>query len=375
MEPAALAEFLPAWQGATGLGGAHEARGPRRGVEALVETVGVLAGAPIVASTLEADVLAARVAGYRSSMLDELCTSGDVVWLGAGAIGSSDGRVRLCFADQIAVLAPSWERIDPPTGALHDTVRQLLAASGASFWSQLRAGAIGPTDAELLAALWDLVWAGEVTNDSLAALRRDDHRGRAAQRGVPAVAAPGGADAGARLRLGRIGPAAGAGRWSLVAPLLEPRPDRHRIRPRDGDAARRASRRRHPRSCAGRRRRRRVRLRLWGAQGARGSRPGPARLLRQWTRCGPVRASWGSRPPAVDAPARRSDVPGVPRRRRRVRSTHNGGALAPPIRLSPTAAHCRGRKSPGRPARIGAASSCSAMACRWCGTIAGPTTS
>jgi ATP-dependent Lhr-like helicase len=157
-------------------------------------------------------------------MLDELCTGGDVVWLGAGAIGSGDGRVRLCFADQIALLAPSWERVDPPTGALHDTVRELLAAGGASFWSQLRAGAIGPTDAELLAALWDLVWAGEVTNDSLAALRSmTTGSGGGARR-------PGGGSAsrargrGRPSRLGRIGPAAGAGRWSLVAPLLEPRP-------------------------------------------------------------------------------------------------------------------------------------------------------
>ena len=131
VETAMLAQFLPAWQGVSAT---------RRGIEALVETVGVLAGAPLVASTLERDVLAARVAGYRPSMLDELCTAGDVVWLGAGAIGSSDGRVRLCFADQIALLAPSWERVDPPTGALHETVRELLAAGGASFWSQLRAG-------------------------------------------------------------------------------------------------------------------------------------------------------------------------------------------------------------------------------------------
>jgi ATP-dependent Lhr-like helicase len=107
---------------------------------------------------------------------------------------------------------------------LPETVRELLSAGGASFWSQLRAGAIGPTDAELLAALWDLVWAGEVTNDSLAALR-------AMTTGAAGVARrPGGGGAGRvrgrgrPSRLGRIGPAAGAGRWSLVAPLLEPRP-------------------------------------------------------------------------------------------------------------------------------------------------------
>jgi ATP-dependent Lhr-like helicase len=156
-------------------------------------------------------------------MLDELCTAGDVVWLGAGAIGSNDGRIRICFADQIALLAPSWERIDAPSGALHDTVRDLLAASGASFWSQLRSGAVGPTDAELLAALWDLVWAGEVTNDSLSALRAMTTGGGGAAR-RPGRGVGRGRGRGRPSRLGRIGPAAGAGRWSLVAPLIEPRP-------------------------------------------------------------------------------------------------------------------------------------------------------
>ena len=215
VDPATLAEFLPAWQGVSGT---------RRGVEALVETVGVLAGAPIVASTLEADVLAARVAGYRPSMLDELCTAGDVVWLGAGAIGSSDGRVRLCLrrpdrragAELGAHRSRRAERCTTPCASSSPPVER---ASGRSCGP----GAIGATDAELLAALWDLVWAGEVTNDSLAALR-------AMTTGSGGVARrPGGGGGRARgrgrpSRLGRIGPAAGAGRWSLIAPLLEPRP-------------------------------------------------------------------------------------------------------------------------------------------------------
>ncbi len=165
-------------------------------------------------------MLAGRVADYRPALLDELCTSGDVLWVGAGAIGSGDGRVRLCFADQLPLLAPGWEVQDRQEGALHDAVRTLLGERGASFWSQLRAAAPGSADDELLAALWDLVWAGEVTNDSLAPLRaftgrggprgaRRDHRPRSRPR-------PG--------RLNRIGPPAGAGRWSLVAPLLEPAP-------------------------------------------------------------------------------------------------------------------------------------------------------
>ena len=132
VEPEALARFLPAW---------HGIPAQRRGVEAVVEALGLLAGAPIVASTLESDVLASRVADYRSAQLDELCTAGDVVWVGAGAIGSADGRVRLAFADQLALLAPGWEVHDRPDGLLHDALRRLLAERGASFWTQLKAAA------------------------------------------------------------------------------------------------------------------------------------------------------------------------------------------------------------------------------------------
>jgi ATP-dependent Lhr-like helicase len=212
VEPDAFARFLPAWHG-IGTG--------RRGTEALVDAIGMLAGAPLVASTLERDVLPARVAAYRAAALDELCTSGDVVWLGAGAIGSRDGRIRVCFADQVAVLAPGWDAPEPPQGGLHQGLRELLATRGALFWGQLREADADATDTELLAALWDLVWSGEVTNDSLAPLR--------------AVLAGGGAAAPKRKaygaarprpgRLTRLGPPAGAGRWSLVEPLLSPAPN------------------------------------------------------------------------------------------------------------------------------------------------------
>jgi ATP-dependent helicase Lhr and Lhr-like helicase len=179
----------------------------------------VLAGATIVASSLDVDVMAVRVRDYRPADLDELCTSGEVVWVGAGSIGSNDGRVRLCFADQLRLLAPTWERPDPPAGTLHDALRAHLEQRGASFWGQLRIAAPMATDAELLAALWDLVWAGEVTNDSLAPLRALVGGGGPRSSSTPAR--------GARrrpARLNRLGPPAGAGRWSLVAPLLEPAP-------------------------------------------------------------------------------------------------------------------------------------------------------
>ena len=212
VEQAALARFLPAWQGIPA---------QRRGLEQLVEALGMLQGAAIVASTLERDVLPARVQGYRSADLDELCTSGDLVWVGGGAIGSGDGRVRLYFRDQLALLVPGIEPPERPTGPLHDAVRAHLGERGASFWQQLRVATLGSSDAEVLAALWDLVWAGEVTNDSIAPLRAvlggkpvkpgASHRGRIGGRPRPG-------------RLTAIGPPAGAGRWSLVAPLLEPAP-------------------------------------------------------------------------------------------------------------------------------------------------------
>ena len=103
---------------------------------------------------------------------------------------------------------------------LHDAIRTLLRERGASFWSQLRAAAPGTGDDELLAALWDLVWAGEVTNDSLAPLRAVT--GRAGSRAVRRDQRPRTRPRPGRLN--RIGPPAGAGRWSLVAPLLEPAP-------------------------------------------------------------------------------------------------------------------------------------------------------
>jgi ATP-dependent helicase Lhr and Lhr-like helicase len=210
VDQAALARFLLAW---------HGVPAQRGGVDAVAETLGVLSGAALVASSVEHDVLASRVKGYRPSMLDELCAAGEVVWVGAGGIGAKDGRVRLCFSDQLGLLAPGWEPQDRPAGAIHDDIRALLATRGASFWNQLRSAAPSATDAELLAALWDLVWAGEVTNDTFAALRSyvsgggARPSGRAGTRSRPR---PG--------RLTRLGPPSGAGRWSLVAPLLEPAP-------------------------------------------------------------------------------------------------------------------------------------------------------
>ena len=216
--PEALARFLPAWQG---VGGRW------RGVDALADVVAQLQGAPVAASVLEADVLASRMLGYKTADLDQLCTSGEVVWIGAGALGATDGRVRLLFRDQAALLVPA--SAPPVDGALHDALRSRLQERGASFWPDLVAAAQTaslPYDTEsVLAALWDLVWGGEITNDSLAPLRARIAR-RARGQSRRSAPRPGRSRRG-RLRLGGLtaaGPPSAAGRWSLVEPLLRPEP-------------------------------------------------------------------------------------------------------------------------------------------------------
>ncbi|HEY6533029.1 MAG TPA: DEAD/DEAH box helicase, partial [Acidimicrobiales bacterium] len=239
VEGDALARFLPAWQ---------NVGSPSRGLDAVVEAIGSLQGLALPASVLETDVLPGRVADYRSADLDALCTAGELVWVGAGGLGVGDGRVRLLFRDQVGLLVtpPGEEQVtevlsDPVAAALHHH----LVERGASFWPELVAAvheAGAPyDDAGVLEALWSLVWAGLVTNDSMAPLRSlvasGGRRKAGSRRSTgPRANAPGRAAAsrsvGRRPNLGRpsvgslsrLGPPSAAGRWSLVAPLLEPRP-------------------------------------------------------------------------------------------------------------------------------------------------------
>ena len=213
VDGAALARFLPEWQGVGR---------PRRGVDALAEVVGLLQGAPLPASVLEADVLPARMASYSPADLDALATAGEVVWVGAGSLGATDGRVRLLFRDQVGLLLPPTTD-EPPASPHHEALRAHLEARGASFWPELVAAVqsanLDYDDTTVLDALWDLVWAGEVTNDSFAPLRAmaGSKRGKGGKAG-----SAGGWRRPRPGRLTRLGPPEAAGRWSLVAPLLLP---------------------------------------------------------------------------------------------------------------------------------------------------------
>jgi ATP-dependent Lhr-like helicase len=244
VEGAALGRFLPVWQGVTTPGRAGGGSGGGR-PESLVEVLATLAGAAVPASVLDVDVLAVRLPGYAPADLDALCTSGEVVWVGAGPLGSGDGRVRLVFRDQVETLVPATDAealapllAQPTHRALHDH----LAHRGASFWDDLvRAVAAAGADYEepvVLTALWDLAWAGEVTNDSLAAVRAfvsgaAGSRSATARRAAPRPRPRPG-------RLTRLGPPSGAGRWSLVGPLRLPFPGRAAATPTEVAHARAA---------------------------------------------------------------------------------------------------------------------------------------
>ena len=255
---------------------------------------------------LERDVLPARVDGYRPGMLDELCAAGELVWIGAGALGADDGRVRLFFRDRVRLLATRPALDGAPDGEIHDAIRDRLLRAGASFWPELVAATGTADDAVVLTALWDLVWAGEVTNDTFGPLRVPAARPRRKPSGR-ARPHPG--------RLTRLGPPAGAGRWSLVVPLLEPEPTpterAHaaalQLLERQGVVTREAVR---AEGAAGG-----FAGVYPGAARARGVGPGPAGLVRRRARRRAVRAPGRGRP-AARAPHDRRREPG-PRARAR----------------------------------------------------------
>ncbi len=169
-----LAAFLPSWQGVDRHSGAGA------GVDRLREVLVPLQGLALPVETWERDVLPRRTGAYSQTWLDGLCASGEVVWVGAGALGRS-GRVALYFREDAPAIGPppggasARAGASPPSGPEHELLRARLAA-GPSFFADLLAELAssqqGDVPAEALReALWDLVWAGEVTNDAWAPLR------------------------------------------------------------------------------------------------------------------------------------------------------------------------------------------------------------
>ncbi|HEX4221744.1 MAG TPA: ATP-dependent helicase [Pseudonocardiaceae bacterium] len=221
VEQAALGRFLPLWHGIKSTVDRRPLRATAS-VEDVLNVVEQLAGTPLPASAVESLILPARLPGYSPALLDELTASGEVSWTGCGALAGGDGWMVFAPSDVAGLLLPDVE--DPPESPLHRAVLSVLDG-GALFFRQLgeRVGArlvddgeAVPDDAALVAAIWDLVWAGAVTNDTLAPLRSVLSGGGAHK---PRRAAPRGRYARLRTRPtmpSRLGPPTVAGRWSLA---------------------------------------------------------------------------------------------------------------------------------------------------------------
>nr|WP_240665994.1 ATP-dependent helicase [Agromyces sp. LHK192] len=215
----ALARFLPEWQ--------HVGR-PLRGIDGVLAVVEQLEGARLPASAWESLVLSSRVSDFSPTMLDELTATGEVVWAGAGPLAGDDGWVSLHLAESAPLTMQPVP--DPELTAVQREVLIALGSGGAFFFRQL-ADAIGTfgsldepvADADLVEAIWGLVWAGLVTNDTFAPVRALVSGGRSSHktprqaprsrmlrgRSLPRPAAP-----------SRTGPPSVAGRWSIL-PLVD----------------------------------------------------------------------------------------------------------------------------------------------------------
>jgi ATP-dependent Lhr-like helicase len=221
-----LARFLPLWQG-VGAG--------LRGSEGVLRAVEQLAGAVVPASALETLVLPSRVQAYEAALLDELTTTGEVIWRGHSALPGDDGWISLHLAETAHLtLAPPSQDLDLSEG--HRDVLATLGGGGAFFFRTLSDAVASNDDEALTLLLWDMVWAGRISNDTLAPLRALLAGGRTAykvRRTAPRSARYSGragslgALSGRRLSTGRTsmpprtGPATAAGRWSLL-PTIEP---------------------------------------------------------------------------------------------------------------------------------------------------------
>ena len=193
-EQAALGRFLPGWHGIDRRASLREALVP-------------LQGLALPVSLWETEILPRRIPGYQAAWLDQLCATGEVVWIGAGL-----DRVALYFRDDVPLLGPP-ARGEPLAGEVHDTVRAGLAES-AAFWPELLLRLdVDRTDA--LAVLWELVWNGEVTNDAWAPLRAKRRYGVPTAERRPRRFS----------RVAGVGDVATVGRWSLAARLYESRGD------------------------------------------------------------------------------------------------------------------------------------------------------
>jgi ATP-dependent Lhr-like helicase len=208
VEQHTLARFLTHWQGLLTprcSGAAH--------LDALLDTIENLQGAPLPASLVETAILPARIAEYAPAGLDTLIAAGEVAWAGVEPMGERDGRIALFLADKLPLLAQQRPLVEP-LSEREEKLVAVLESTGASFFDPLHQALGGGYPGETIEALWSLVWRGLITNDSLHALRAYIARPESAR-------TPRRLQTGVVFRSRRTTPPTAQGRWSLL-PLRTP---------------------------------------------------------------------------------------------------------------------------------------------------------
>src|SRR5207237_3788667 len=125
VEPPVLGRLITTWQGVVVR---------RTGLDALLDVVESLQGAPLAASIVETEILPARIDGYRTGDLDALAAAGEVTWVGVESLGERDGRIALYLTDAVSTL---WRppSVQVPLTSREARVVDVLRARGASFFT------------------------------------------------------------------------------------------------------------------------------------------------------------------------------------------------------------------------------------------------
>ncbi len=215
VEQQTLARLFTHWQGVLT---------PRRGLDALLDVIETLQGAPLPASLLETEILPARIVGYKPADLDTLIAAGEVTWAGFEPLGERDGRIGLYLAEKLPLLWPvvntaqaaSVIEDGSATKEREERIIEYLRSHGASFFQNLHDGTGGGYPGESIGAVWNLVWRGAITNDSLQSLRaytdknqsgrQTNHQGKPLRRTH---------NQAANFRSRRTTPPTAQGRWAL----------------------------------------------------------------------------------------------------------------------------------------------------------------
>ena len=152
-EPLALTRLAPFLARIQGLG---RPAGDEDPVQDIYDTLTQLACLPLGAGEWEAEILPARQGDYHPSFLDSLLQEGELSWMGCG-------RESLTFC-----AAPDRAFMDAPEGeALPDALE-----SGAAYDAPALKRAVDLPSESFVPWIWEQVWAGQLSSEGFADLRR-----------------------------------------------------------------------------------------------------------------------------------------------------------------------------------------------------------